>query len=212
MTKEQLIAMGVEEKLASSIAEASKKELEGYVEKSAHDLLATQNTTLQEQVKEHAKQLEILKKAAGDSEAMKKQIADLQATNKKAKAEYEERINTIRINNEIDKALTNAKAKNVKAVKALLDLESLEWDEEKGKLTGLSKQLQKLQEWEDSKFLFDITDPGDGKPNSGIHGDGGAGGAGGDGRQSSHDGGGLSFGEQMAALFNAEHAAPAESK
>lgn len=209
MTKEQLINMGVDKELATTIAEASKKELEGYVERSAHDLLATQNKNLQYQIQEHGKQLELLKKAAGDSEAMKKQIADLQAANKTAKEEYEERISAIRISNEIDKALTGAKAKNTKAVKALLDYESLEWDGEKGKLNGLTKQLQKLQEAEDSKFLFDITDPGDGKPDSGIHsnGDNGV-----DGQPSGNIGSGVSLGEQMAAMFNAEHAAPAEGE
>ncbi len=209
MTKDQLIAMGVDEKLAASIADASKKELEGYVEKSAHELLVTQNTTLQEQAKEHAKQLEDLEKLAGDSDAMKKQIAELQAANKQAKEEYEERISTIRVNHEIDKALSNAKAKNAKAVKALLDLDAMEWDEDKGKLTGLSKQLQKLQESEDSKFLFDITDPEGGKPDSGIHGDDGGNNG---GQPSGNSGGGVSIGEQMAAMFNAEHAAPAESE
>ncbi len=209
MTKEQLIDMGVDKDLATSIAEASKKELEGYVEKSAHDLLATQNKNLQYQIKEHNQQLELLKKAAGDSDAMKKQIADLQAANKQAKAEYEERITAIRVSNEIDKALSNAKAKNAKAVKALLDFESLTWDEDKGKLTGLSKQLQKLQESEDSKFLFDITDPEGGKPNSGIHADDGGNNG---GQPSGNSGGGVSIGEQMAAMFNAEHAAPAENE
>ena len=204
MTKEQLISLGVDEKAAAKVAEASKKELEGYVEKSAHDLLETQNKTLQEQIKEHGKQLELLKKAAGDSEAMKKQIADLQTANKKAKADYEDKLKTIRINNEIDKALTTAKAKNSKAVKALLDMDSIEWDEDKEKLTGLSKQLQKLQEDESSKFLFDTpTDPNGGKPNSGIRGNNGKEP---NSQHTDNNGAGKSLGEQMAAMFNAEHA------
>ena len=203
MTKEQLIGLGVDEKVATKVAEASAEELKGYVEKSAHDLLETQNKTLQEQIKEHGKQLELLKKAAGDSEAMKKQIADLQTANKKAKADYEDKLKTIRISNEIDKALTTAKAKNSKAVKALLDMDSIEWDEDKEKLTGLSKQLQKLQEGEDSKFLFDITDPGDGKPNSGIRGNNGKEP---NSQHTDNNGAGKSLGEQMAAMFNAEHA------
>ncbi len=207
MTKEQLISLGVDEKVAVKVAEASAEELKGYVEKSAHDLLETQNKNLQYQIKEHGKQLELLKKANGDSEAMKKQIADLQVANKKAKAEYEDRITNIRINNELDKALATAKAKNTKAVKALLDLDSLEWDEEKGKLTGLSKQLQKLQEDESSKFLFDTpADPNNGKPNSGINGNGGKEPEG----QHTDGNAGKSLGEQMAALFNSEHA-PADS-
>lgn len=204
MTKEQLISLGVDEKIATKVAEASAEELKGYVEKSAHDLLQTQNKNLQDQIKEHGKQLELLKKNAGDSEAMKKQIADLQTANQKAKADYEDKLKTIRINNEIDKALTTAKAKNSKAVKALLDMDSIEWDEDKEKLTGLSKQLQKLQEDESSKFLFDTpADPKGGKPNSGIKGGNGKEP---EGQHAENNGGGKSLGEQMAAMFNAEHA------
>ena len=207
MTKEELIALGVKDEVATKIAAAQKKELEGYVEKGKYDLLETQNKNLNDQVKEHTKQLELLKSKTGDSEAMKKQIADLQAANKKAKQEYANNIKTMHINHAIDTALAAAKAKNVKAVRALLDVDSLEYDEEKGKVLGLTKQINKLTESDDTKFLFELpADPKDGKPNGGIAGNEGNDN---DGGQPAGGGSGVSFGEQMAALYNAEHAAVA---
>lgn len=210
MTKEELISLGVKDEVATKIAAAQKKELEGYVEKSKYDMLETQNSSLNSQIKEHTKQLELLKSKTGDSEAMKKQIADLQAANKKAKQEYADNIKTMHINHAIDTALAGAKAKNVKAVRALLDVDSLEYDEEKGKVLGLTKQINKLTESDDTKFLFDQpTDPENGKPNSGISGNE-ENNNGGDKPAGNNSGGsGMSFGEQMAALYNAEHAAVA---
>lgn len=207
MTKEELIALGVKDEVATKIAAAQKKELESYVEKGKYDLLETQNKNLEDQVKEHTKQLELLKSKAGDSEAMKKQIADLQAANKKAKQEYANNIKTMRINHAIDTALAGAKAKNVKAVRALLDVDSLEYDEEKGKVLGLTKQINKLTESDDTKFLFDRpADPEKGKPNGGITGNEGNDNDGGQPAGGGSGGSGMSFGEQMAALYNAEHA------
>ena len=141
---------------------------------------------------------------------MKRQIADLQAANKKAKQEYANNIKTMHINHAIDTALAGAKAKNVKAVRALLDVDSLEYDEEKGKVLGLTKQINKLTESDDTKFLFELpADPKKGKPNGGITGNE-ENNNGGDKPAGNNSGGsGMSFGEQMAALYNAEHAAVA---
>ena len=210
MTKEEIIALGVKDEIATKIAEAQKKELESYVEKGKYDLLETQNRNLKSQVNEHTKQLELLKSKAGDSEAMKKQIAELQAANKKAKQEYANNIKTMHINHAIDTALAGAKAKNVRAVRALLDVDSLEYDEEKGKVLGLTKQINKLTESDDTKFLFELpTEPEKGKPNSGITGNGENDNGGGQPTGNGSGGSGMSFGEQMAALYNVEHAAVA---
>jgi len=61
----------------------------------------------------------------------------------------------IRLNNAVEKKLIASGAKNIKATKALLDLESVELDED-GNVKGLDEQIKQLQENEDSKFLFKI--------------------------------------------------------
>lgn len=166
MTKEEFIALGVSEELAEACAAASAHELEGFVSKRELEIAQQAKETLELQVKENAKQLNILKKSAGDTEKLTQTIAELQDSNKKAKADYEAQLKDLRIGYAVDSALTNAKARNVKAVKALLDMDALEIGEN-GKVKGLSSQIKKLTESDDTAFLFDTAnrpDPKDGKP------------------------------------------------
>lgn len=156
MTKEQLIKLGLDETLAAKVADAWAEAIKGFIPKSRFDEVNEAKKTLEEQVKERDKQLETLKKSTGDVEALKTEIANLQEANKTAKAEYETRIKQMQIDNAVTAALTTAKAKNVKAVRALLDLEKAELDGETVK--GLAEQIKKLQEAEDTKFLFEAAE------------------------------------------------------
>jgi folylpolyglutamate synthase/dihydropteroate synthase len=104
------------------------------------------------QLSERDKQLDSLKKAAGDSDALTKQIAELQAANKQAKAEFDERIETLAKENLVNLALTKAGAKNPKAVKALLNLENTKRDGDT--IIGLVEQLDKLKETD--SYLFHV--------------------------------------------------------
>ena len=119
--------------------------------------LESQINDYKAQVSERDKQLEELKKSAGDSESLKEQINKLQEDNKKSAADYELKIRNLSIDNAVNLALSNAKAKNAKAVRALLDLEKAELDGETVK--GLDKQIEKLKE--SDAYLFE----GDAKPN-----------------------------------------------
>lgn len=113
--------------------------------------LETQLNELKAQVSERDKQLDELKKSVGDSESLKEQINKLQEDNKKASQDYEARIKQMGIDNAVTVALTNAKAKNSKAVRALLDLSNAELDGEV--IKGLDKQIEKLKE--SDAYLFD---------------------------------------------------------
>lgn len=71
-------------------------------------------------VKERDRQLEALKKASGDAEALKAEIEKLQGENKAAAAKYASDLKALQISNAVERELTAAGAKNLKAVKALL--------------------------------------------------------------------------------------------
>lgn len=118
--------------------------------------LETQLNELKTQVSERDKQLEELKKSVGDSESLKEQINKLQEDNKKATQDYEAKIKQMGLDNAVTVALTNAKAKNAKAVRALLDLTNAELDGDV--IKGLDKQIAKLKE--SDAYLFD----GEAKP------------------------------------------------
>ena len=210
MTKKDFTDLGISEELATKAAEASKKELESYVQKSKYDLAVTEKETLEIQIKEHGKQLEELKKAAKGSEELEKKVKELQDNAAASKAKYEKQINDIQLNHAIDTALKEAKAKNAKAVRSLLDMNDIVLDD--GKVKGLDKQIKKLQEAEDSKFLFESApQPEDGKPKIGGNADNANSSSIGNG-SANNGNGSKSIGQLMAEAYNADHVPAADNK
>lgn len=172
MTKEQLITLGVSEELATKIAGESKKELEGYIEKSKYSELEAEKNQLTESQKTLAKQLEEVKKNSGDNAELKKQIEEMQNINKAKEKEYKDNLVKIKLDNAVEIALMSSGAKNSKAVKALLNLEKAVLGED-GKITGLEEQIKALKTAEDSSFLFAETPKVKGANPAGNPGKGG---------------------------------------
>lgn len=155
MNKEKLIEKGLSEELAKWVMD----ELDGnFVPKSRFNEINAELKQVKDQVKERDGQLETLKKSVGDSDELIKQIAQLQADNKAKDEAHAKEIKQLKIDTAIDKALADAKAKNPKAVKALLELGDAEIAED-GTIKGLDAKIKALTEAEDSKFLFDVTEP-----------------------------------------------------
>jgi len=152
MKKEDLIKLGLDEEIAQKVADAFAEYLKGFIPKSRFDEVNEAKKQLEKDIKTRDEQLEALKKI--DAEGLKAEIEKLQNENKAAKEKYEAELKQLQLNNAVERTLIAAKAKNIKAVKALLDLEKLELDGETVK--GLDEQVKKLQESDDSKFLFDI--------------------------------------------------------
>lgn len=125
-----------------------------FVSRADFNTQGTEKKALSDTVKERDRQLEELKASTGDIGALKEQIAALQAENANAAKAHEAEIKRLRIDTAVDLALSAAGAKNVKAVKALLDLEKAELDED-GAVKGLADQIKKLTEAPDSGFLFE---------------------------------------------------------
>lgn len=154
MKKEELIKLGLDEETAKKVEAASNEELKGYVEKTKYSELETVKNQLEESNKTVNKQLEELKKNTGDAEALKAEIQKMQDENKSKETEYSNNIKKLKVDNAIELALIGAKAKNTKAVKALLDLENLEIGED-GKVKGLEDQIKNLTKDEGTAFLFE---------------------------------------------------------
>lgn len=153
MKKEDLIKLGLTEEVAETVTNAFAEYLKGFIPKSRFDEVNEAKKKLEQDIKTRDEQLEELKKI--DAAGLKAEIEKLQQENKATKEKYEAELRQLRINNAVERALIASKAKNIKAVKALLDLENVELDED-GNIKGLDKQIKKLQESEDSSFLFDI--------------------------------------------------------
>lgn len=153
MTKEQLMAMGMDEETAKKAADAFKEELKGYVPKERLNEVIAERDADREAKKTIEGQLEELKKTAGDNTALKDQIEKLQGENKAAAEKHEAELKALKVDNAVTLALTEAKALNMRAVKALLNLENAEIGDD-GRIKDLDKQIKALTEAEDSRMLF----------------------------------------------------------
>src|SRR5690606_14511824 len=149
--KEILKKAGIEEeKLDSVIGDISKELPKYFIPKDKYNEAAEAKKKLETDIQERDKQLEQLKNAAGNSEELKAQIEALQAENKKASEEWQAKMSQMKIDFAVERALTSAKAKNIKAVKALLDMEKVKLDGDQ--LLGIDEQLKALQQ--SDPYLF----------------------------------------------------------
>ena len=153
MNKEDLLKLGLTEEQAEKVLSANTEQLKGFIPKARFDEVNNAKKQAEKDLSERDKQLETLKNSTGDVEALKNTIKQLQNENKSTKEQYEANISKIKLDNAVDNALGNAKAKNSKAVRALLDMEKIKFENDN--LSGLDEQLKVLKEAEDSKFLFE---------------------------------------------------------
>lgn len=156
MTRKQLEDLGLTKEQVDSVIKINGDDIENAKSGSATEIknLQTEVDGLKTQVSDRDKQLEKLKTSAGDDADLKKQIEDLQTENETAKANHESELNRLKVDFAVEKALTGAKAKNIKAVKALLDLDDPKLDKD-GTVKGLAEQIEKLTTGDDTKFLFE---------------------------------------------------------
>ena len=136
MTRKQLEDLGLTKEQADSVMKINGDDIENAKGTAATEIknLQTEVEGLKTQVSDRDSQLETLKASAGDNADLKKQIEDLQTENATAKATHESELNQLKIDFAVEKALTGAKAKNVK---------------------GLAEQIEKLTSDEGTKFLFE---------------------------------------------------------
>lgn len=155
MKKEKLIELGLDEETAKKVAKESENELANYVPKAQFDVVVNERDTANATIKERDTQLEKLKDV--DVNDLQTQIANLQADNKKKDEDHAKEIKELKVNNAIETALTQHGALNMKAVKALLDVDIDKIKvKEDGTLEGLNleEQIKTLKGAEDSKFMF----------------------------------------------------------
>ena len=147
----------------------SQKIGELFVSKEKYNTASSEISQLKESITERDGQLQKLKEDVSTTDALKLKIAEMEAQNTKTSEKHKAEIDALKIDSAVFKALTESKAKNQKAVKALLDLTGAAIEED-GTVKGLADQIKTLKESEDTKFLFDDdvkkgfkgTNPGEG--------------------------------------------------
>lgn len=157
MTKEKLMEWGLTEEQANKVMEG----LNGsFVTKARFNEVNTELSAAKKTIGERDAQLETLKKASGDTQALQDQITQLQADNKKKDEDHANELKALKISNAVDMALTGAKAKNNTAVKALMaDFLAKAELADDGTVKGLGDEIKKLVDGQDTAFLFDTKAP-----------------------------------------------------
>ena len=159
MKKEELMKLeGMTEDLATKVMEMSADAMKGMIPKSRLDEVIAERDNAKKDHADVLKQLGALQKETGDVQSLKDKIQELQDNAKEAERTHAAEMHTLKVNNAVETALLNAKALNAKAVKALLNLEKAELDDE-GNVKGLADQIKALQTADDSKFLFGSSVP-----------------------------------------------------
>lgn len=145
MKKAELIAMGVAEDVAEKVEEASRKELEGYVEIKVHNALQDEKEKLEKQNEKLTTDLEVKKEIETEVNDLKEQVIKLEDEKK-----------DLSINTAIKLAVAG-KAQDVDIVAGLIDKSKLKVGED-GKIGGLDEQIASLSE--SKGFLFKADDAG----------------------------------------------------
>ena len=156
MTKESLMAMGLTEEQATKVMEG----LNGsFVTKTRFNEVNEELKTAKATITERDGQLNALKTSGADAAALQAQITQLQADNAAKDQEHAAEIKKIRIENAVEKALTDAKAINPATVKPLLAafLEKADLDDD-GTIRGLADEIGRLAKAEGTSFLFKADD------------------------------------------------------
>lgn len=155
MERAFLKGLGLEKEVIDQIMAENGKDIE--LEKGKAKDLQTQLDTANKTIKERDTQLETLKNSPDNPETLRQQIQKLQDDNKAAKEAHEKEIKELKVSTALEKALSDAKAKNAKAVKALLDLgDDVELADD-GTIKGLDDKIKGLKK--SDAYLFDDTKP-----------------------------------------------------
>lgn len=150
--REKLKALGLTDEQINSIMEVHNGEISGnFIPKARFDEVNTRATNAETQVKEHAKQLETLKTAAGDNEELKKQIKTLEDENKNKTAEFENKLKESRTDTALQLALAG-KVHDATLVLGLLDKSKIVLNDDGSIKSGFTEQFDAIKK--EKAFLF----------------------------------------------------------
>ncbi|QII23613.1 scaffolding protein [Bacillus altitudinis] len=119
--------------------------------KERFDAVNNEKKELKSQLDERDQQLTDLQKQAKGNEELQNAIEQLQEENKKVSEEYQQKLEKQAFDFAIESALRDAKARNIKSVKANLNVEDLKLAGDK--VIGLEEQLAALKE--SDGYLFE---------------------------------------------------------
>lgn len=150
MNKKELMNLGITDEQADSILDMLK---DSYVPLSRfneiNDKMKKYRSDLDDKIEEN----KTLSSKVKDSEKQDDEIRSLKEAKEKAENALTSTVNSLKRDYAVEGKVRDRKAKNVKAVMALIDMDKVTF--ENGELGGVDDQLDALVEGADSKFMFD---------------------------------------------------------
>lgn len=145
MTRDFLKSLGIGDKsVLDKIMDENGRDVEAEKAKFGdYDSLKSQLSEANRQIEEFGRL---------DYDGLKKSADDYKAKLEQAQADSKRQLEEMRFDHALEGALTGAKARNVKAVRALLETERLKLNTD-GSLSGLSEQLDALKK--NDPYLFE---------------------------------------------------------
>ena len=142
--KKKLLELNVEQ---AEIDELVKEALTGYIAKEEYDILQGQVKVHEDKAKELSKTVKELQKDVDDSEALKLKLDDLEGKLSSKDKEIEK----VKFDFKLEAKMKEVGAKNIKAIKALIDMEQVKLED--GELVGFDTQIEALKE--SDAYLFE---------------------------------------------------------
>lgn len=159
----EIIGEGYTEEIDKKAAE---KLGEQFVSRADYNTLNETKKGLEGQIRSRDKDISDLKKAAGDNAELSKRYQELQNKYKTDTDNLNKAITENKKNNAVDMAILQAKGRNPKAIKALLDMDKITLKDD-GTLEGLDLEGLKKSD----SYLFDteaLKTVGTGAPKTGV--------------------------------------------
>lgn len=150
MKREFLKGLEISDELIDKIMDEHGKSVEQYKDTAKNvDTLNQQITDLKGRLSEANKQIKEFKDM--DVDGIQQAAAEWEAKAKQAEKDSEAKIQKLEFDHALEKALTAAKARNTKAVQALLNMDELEFKD--GAIVNLDKQLEGIKK--ENNYLFE---------------------------------------------------------
>lgn len=153
MNREELKSLGLTDEQVESVIKSHAKVVQS--NQNQLNTLTTERDELKTQLNDRDKDLAKLKKDFGDNADAKEKFEALQQSYKELETSTADKIVKIQLDSALSQQLAKSKAKNEKAVLALLDHDKIKF--ENGELTGFNEQLEALKQ--SDSFLFDLGTP-----------------------------------------------------
>lgn len=147
MKRDQLKELGLDDGQIKQVMDLNGKDIN-----KAKASLTVENEDLRKQMADRDKDLKHLKSQVKDNDDLSNQFKELQDKYKQDTTNLTNKIGEVKLNSAVDQSLAANKVRNVKAVKALLNMDNVKLDD-KGNLTGLDDQIKSIKE--SDSYLFD---------------------------------------------------------